>query len=344
MYFTSISKRKLFELVNLLIKKGEEKIVGVTKKGDDYIFNDLGNAAELCLDYDKPTLLPPGKKYLLPHKETLIRFQNASSKIINEEKPIILIGVHPYDLWAIKVMDAVFMSDPIDRNYSEKRKNTFIIGVDYLNPHPNSFCASMDTHEIYNGFDLLLTDIGKKYIVNVGSEKGEKFIDKYIEYLEEATAVDMLFLDDTLNKTREKYKLAMPIRRNDLPEFLEKKYDNLSWAELAKKCFSCGKCNLVCPTCVCFNIEDKSELNLKEGVRERGWHACALAEFAQVALGHNFRGKTEQRLRHRIYRKLSYIVARYGVYGCVGCGRCINSCKAEIASPVEIIKKLEGEK
>ena len=342
MYFTSINKESFLKLTNLLIKNGEEKIVGVVKKGDDYIFNDLENAIELRLDYGKPTLLPPGKKYLLPHKETLIKFKNTSSEIANEAKPTILIGVHPYDLWAIKVMDAVFMSEPIDQNYAEKRKNTLIIGVDYLNPHPNSFCASMDTHEICNGFDLLLTDIGKKYIVTIGSEKGEKFIDKYIEYTEEATAIDMLFLDNTTSETKKKYELAMPFGKNDLPKFLEDKYDSPLWTELAKKCFSCGKCNLVCPTCVCFNIEDKAELNLQEGIREREWHACALTEFAQVALGHNFRGKTEQRLRHRIYRKLSYIVTRYGIYGCIGCGRCINSCKADIASPVEIIKKLKN--
>ncbi|OWK27410.1 MAG: hypothetical protein US76_04235 [Parcubacteria group bacterium GW2011_GWA2_38_13b] len=343
MRFVSVNKEKFFELVNLLIKQKKERIVGVVKKDDDYIFNDLENAVELCLDYGKPTLLPPGKKYLLPRKETLLKFQNASSEIVNEAKPITLIGVHPYDLWAIKVMNAVFLSEPIDRNYAEKRKNMFIIGVDYLNPHPNSFCASIGTYEIHDGFDLLLTDIGKKYIITIDSEKGEKFIDKYIEFTKEATAIDLLFLDNAVNKAKEKYKLAMPLKKEELPKFLEDKYDNPLWTELAKKCFSCGKCNLVCPTCVCFNIEDKAELNLQEGVREREWHGCALKEFAEVAMGHNFRGKIEQRLRHRIYRKLSYTVSRYGIYGCVGCGRCINSCKAGIASPVEIIKKLNKE-
>lgn len=344
MRFISIQKENWQKLINTLIKENNQEVIGVTRKNNNYVFENLNDANELCLDYDKPTLLPPGKKYLLPHKETLIKFRNASSEIVNEEKSIILIGIHPYDLWAIKVMDAVFMSEPIDRNYAKKRKNTFIIGVNYLNPHSNSFCASMNTDEINDGFDLLLTDMDKKYIVTVGSENGEKFIDKYIKYTEEATTVDQLLLNNSLSKVKGKYKLAMPIKKNDLPKFLEKEYNNPFWMEIAKKCFSCGKCNLVCPTCVCFNIEDKSELNLKEGVRERGWHACALTEFAQVALGHNFREKTEQRLRHRIYRKLSYIVTSYGINGCVGCGRCINSCKAEIASPVEIIKKLKGEK
>ena len=169
------------------------------------------------------------------------------------------------------------------------------------------------------------------------------FFHLILEFTKEATAIDLLFLDNAVNKAKEKYKLAMPLKKEELPKFLEDKYDNPLWTELAKKCFSCGKCNLVCPTCVCFNIEDKAELNLQEGVREREWHGCALKEFAEVAMGHNFRGKIEQRLRHRIYRKLSYTVSRYGIYGCVGCGRCINSCKAGIASPVEIIKKLNKE-
>ena len=195
----------------------------------------MENANNLYLAYDKPTLLPPGKKYLLPHKETLLKFQNASSEIINEAKPTMLIGVHPYDLWAIKVMDAVFMSEPVDQNYAEKRKNTFIIGVDYLNPHPNSFCASMDTDEINNGFDLLLTDIGKKYIVTVESEKGEKFIDEYIEYIEETTAIDQIFLDNAMSKAKENTNSRCPLKK--FCRIFLKKYDNPLWAELAKNVF-----------------------------------------------------------------------------------------------------------
>ena len=79
MRFASINKEKLFELINFLIKEKRGRIIGVVKKNDDYVFEELENANNLYLAYDIPTLLPPGKKYLLPHKETLL-------KIIEESK------------------------------------------------------------------------------------------------------------------------------------------------------------------------------------------------------------------------------------------------------------------
>ena len=76
-------------------------------------------------------------------------------------------------------------------------------------------------------------------------------------------------------------------------------------------------------------------LDLKGGVRVRQWDGCMLTDFAKVAGGENFRHGKAARFRHRIFRKGKYVLERYGMVGCVGCGRCISACLPEIASPVE---------
>ena len=52
------------------------------------------------------------------------------------------------------------------------------------------------------------------------------------------------------------------------------------WEELGQKCFSCGSYTMVCPTCVCFHVRDKIQLDLKEGERYRSWDSCMFDGFS----------------------------------------------------------------
>ena len=129
---------------------------------------------------------------------------------------------------------------------------------------------------------------------------------------------------------------ALPIY---LPEILDESYDSLIWDALSRNCFSCGTCNLVCPTCYCFDVREVVEMNLLEGRRERRWDGCMLQNFAEVAGGENFREHKADRLRHRIFRKGKYMREMFGKSGCVGCGRCDRHCTAGI-SIQQICKQL----
>ena len=111
------------------------------------------------------------------------------------------------------------------------------------------------------------------------------------------------------------------------------------WEKQSEKCYSCGTCNLVCPTCYCFDVLDEMGLSLTEGDRVREWDGCMLEEFAEVAGDENFREDRSQRLRHRMYRKYSYLFTRYDVPFCCGCGRCARQCLVDI-DPVGVINEL----
>lgn len=76
------------------------------------------------------------------------------------------------------------------------------------------------------------------------------------------------------------------------------------------------------------------------GRRERVWDACTSPQFAVVAGGHNFRATTRDRVRHRMYHKLNGFLANHDRMLCVGCGRCVRACKANI-NPIRVLEFFE---
>lgn len=322
-----------------------EKIVyGVKKKQSRFIFDRLTDDDGLRLDHDI-TLLPPNR-FLFPPRESLMKFTLSPQVQVSESittEPFILLGIHPYDLHAIKLMDAVFTGgEMVDVNYKARRNNMTLIGIDCLYPWPYSFASSMGTAFPPPIFDLWLTDLGDKYFLESGSEKGMGMIAKYIR-VKKATGSDVALREELRQDSLDRYRLILDIDPTKIPEVLEKGADSPMWEELGKKCFSCGTCTMVCPTCVCFDIRDRMELNGKEGERYRQWDSCMFNAFAEVAGGENFRPSGTDRLRHRLYRKGRYMIERWGESGCVGCGRCVQGCLVDIASPVDAYNRLAKE-
>jgi len=328
-----VTRESLKSMVESLAK--EMEVVGVKSRHGKYVYDRIASFDELCLDYDV-TVIPP-TKYLLPAKEILLKFKVGDESRVEpviEDLPRTIIGVHPYDIKAIELLDEAFMTTNADPNYIARRQNTIIIGVDCLNPSPKSFAPSMGTHQAETGFDLLLTDIGADYMVTVGSEKGADLLAKYAQ-VREPTGDEIAKQKAARDKALTKYKLSLDVPRERLPKLLEESYDDPYWESRSETCLSCGSCVMVCPTCFCFDVKDEVALNLKEGERFRQWDGCVLIDFAKVATGENFRHDKASRLRHRIFRKGKYIPEKYGKVGCVGCGRCATACLADIASPLE---------
>ncbi|MHB1682217.1 MAG: 4Fe-4S dicluster domain-containing protein [Bacilli bacterium] len=323
--------------VNGLIVR--QRVVGVQAKEERFVFGPLAKAEDLRLDYDV-TLLPP-KKYFLPQREDLIEFTTQgeyASRI--EDEPFILFGVHPYDVVAISQLDVIFSAGHYDVHYMTRRRNATIVACDVQTASAHVFASAMNTATVQDEFDLLLTKIGDDYLADARTEKGEALLADVLGG-SEPTEADFAKREQVWRTNRESLnRHELKCRPEDLPTLLENSYDDPIWEERAKLCFSCGSCNLVCPTCYCFDVRDELNWDMQTGVRTRSCDACLLNEFAAVAGGHNFREKAAERYRHRFYRKGSYIPNKFGFVACVGCGRCISACVAGIANPVDIYNQL----
>ncbi len=337
-----ISRQDLAGFVDDLIKtKSAGDVIGIKAQGNKFNFGPLKSATELRLDYDI-SLLPP-KKYFFPQQETVLKYEvEPAFKVepVVEERMLCIIGVHPFDIRALQLFDAVYGGNNPDPNYFLKRNNATIIGVDCLNPIPKSFAASMGTNTVEEGFDLMLTDLGGDWFVTVGSNRGDSMMKKYGKG-REATNVDLEKRNKVRRDAAKKYKTSLKMKPDEIPALLDANWGSPVFKERSATCFSCGSCVMVCPTCVCFDVQDDPALNLKGGERYRRWDACMLPGFAAVASGENFREHKEQRFRHRMYRKGKYLLERYKYLGCVGCGRCGTSCLADIALPADTYNLLK---
>ncbi|MCX6002839.1 MAG: 4Fe-4S dicluster domain-containing protein [Chloroflexi bacterium] len=334
-----INKRSFRNLIEALIKNIE--VVGVKAKDGKYVYDRIASFDELCLDYDV-TVIPP-TKYLFPPIETILQFKTGNAvkaEPVLNNTPRAIIGVHPYDIRAIELLDEVFIATNPDPNYIARRQSSLIIGVDCLHPSPKSFAPCIGTNVAEKGFDFLLTDIGDSYMVTIGSQKGADLLAKYAQ-VSDPTSDDIVRQKVVRDEALTKCHLKLNCPKERIPKLLEDSYDDAYWEKRASTCLSCGSCVMVCPTCFCFDVQDDVSLNLKDGERTRLWDGCMLVDFAKVAAGENFRHDKTSRFRHRIYRKGKYVLERYGKMGCVGCGRCVTACLAEIASPIEVFNAID---
>ncbi|MFA7160801.1 MAG: 4Fe-4S dicluster domain-containing protein [Kiritimatiellia bacterium] len=323
---------------------GGHKVIGVRAQGDKFKFGELESPADLRLDYDV-TVLPP-KYFLQPPCEQLLEFSGPADfkSLAGTGGAFILLGVHPYDMAAISQMDKVFSSGNYDVHYMARRQKALIIGCDVARASPNVFAACMNTAVWTRGYDILLTHLDGKYLAEAFTARGASLLEA-APGIKKATPAELEAREKIREKNRKnlrRHKLRMT--PDYLPELLEKSYDHPVWEEQSKKCFSCGSCNLVCPTCYCFDVRDELRWDLRGGTRSRVWDGCMLREFAMVAGGHNFRKKLAERFRHRYYRKGKYVPGKIGEIACIGCGRCIGACVAKIANPVYVYNRLLEDK
>lgn len=315
-------------------------VYGVVAKDGQFAWDRVHDHRELVLDYN--TTITSPKKYFLPPTETLLKFKlaaNPEPKAVNESAEAVLFGMHACDIYATKLLDVAFEDTNRDANYIEKRKKGIVIGVS-CQPDPDCFCDKMGVDEavfdqkaIKNKtavFDLFIFNLIHKYIVIIGTAKGEEILKKNAKF-SDATAADMDQMKVIEKKRTESFSGRLKLDHKQLPKLLAKTYKSPVWNENADKCFACGTCNLVCPTCYCFDIQEEVHLNLKEGARSRTWDSCMLPMFAEVAGGENFREHVSERLRHRLYRKGMYIQEKFDMSGCTGCGRCYRNCTADIS-------------
>jgi NAD(P)H-flavin reductase/NAD-dependent dihydropyrimidine dehydrogenase PreA subunit len=340
-----ISKEDFQNFVNSMIEDDAWNVIGVKARGSKFAFMPLASANELRLDYDV-TLLPP-KKYFFPQRETLFKYNLAegfSAENPEETKPMVIIGVHPYDIVALLHMDEIFRETKSDPYYFKKRESSVIIGVNIQKMSKWNFSSYMGCAVIDYGYDIMLTDLGNRYAINVGSSKGEELLNKYAKGVTSALARDIQIAGqkkrELMNSTQQNFEFPPEM----IPELLKNSYDKSDfWESHSEKCLACGSCVLVCPTCYCFDVKDNPDLSLSGGERIRTWDGCLLEDFAKIASGENFRATRPSRYRHRYFKKGKYLFDRFGFVSCVGCGRCSSNCLPDIANPVNLFNDMYQE-
>ncbi|MBU1699865.1 MAG: 4Fe-4S dicluster domain-containing protein [Candidatus Eisenbacteria bacterium] len=310
--------------------QAQRPVYAPRRKGQSsYVFAPVDDPNDVVLDY--PRTLHSVKKYFLPPREELLNFNlkaNSYGQPEIETANAIMLGVHSYDMHAVLRLDYNLAKGNKERNYFARRQGTLFIGVSF-SPDKFHFSGSLGISPYdTTGFDLFLYKVDKGFALEIITAMGEKLLSGF----------DLPALGVPLPPHGE-FQQHIYVPQSKLSEVFDHSQENAVWEEEAARCVSCGTCNMVCPTCYCFDVEDEVDVRVVEGTRNRRWDACMLRDFTEVAGGEVFRHKSAARQRHRVYRKFKYISDHTGEPWCVGCGRCTAYCTANI-SIVSIVNRL----
>ncbi len=256
-----INKEDLLPFVSSAMK--EYKVLGPVANDTAFKFDPLTDASQLRLDYHT-TIIPP-RKALLPTQETLFTFRNDMPSVVPvfDMQWRVLFGVHTCDLHAMCMLDAVFAKGNPDAHYMKRRATTTIVSIECLDScDENSFCKSMNTLSASSGFDLHLIDLGDIYSVDVGTTAGEILLTNHAKS-HNASRQEIALLDKTMSSKWARFPSRLHIEGKDLPALMGISYRSPVWDEVGSRCFGCGSCNIVCPTCYCFDVKDSISLDGK---------------------------------------------------------------------------------
>ncbi len=277
-------------------------------------FDRLAEGQEPALECESVDY--PVKKIFFPASETLLEFNGKKTSAKSGSEKILVFGLSAEDACALKILDDAFSKPLEDTTYILRRRNSVVVAID-RKAGPNSFSEELDL-DVGEGCDMLMRDAGREYILEAKTNNGKTLLKN--EYTSGKDA-------RTRQRKKEKKK---KIDLKKVSAFLELGPEQEIWHELAERCFACGVCAYVCPICHCFDIEDRLDLNGKTGTRSRCWDSCMLANFAAVAGDENFRGERHERIHNWYHHKFSRAINERGAPDCVGCGRCITQCPANI--------------
>jgi len=295
-------------------------VIAPVRRGGQVVFRAIARSDEVAWDAGRADF--PAKDFFLPASETIVAWQPTDDGVRAETpflgRPQVILGARPCDAHALEVMDRLFLDDPVDLYYAERRAKTTLVGLACADgPWEGCFCTTVGGGPAERRhLDVLLTPVDGGYAVDAVSDKGRALV---------ASAS----LEDLGARAPRPAPQVAPLALAP-PDAWRSHFEDPYWAEVAERCLGCRTCTYDCPVCYCFDVRDR---RLADGrvERIRCWDSCQGALCFAIAGGHNPRSTQAQRLRQRYMHKFLYYPAReQGAALCVGCGRCVVQCPVNV--------------
>lgn len=294
---------------------------------------------------DKLKTSRSAKDFFFPQTEDLVSFKKTGKKIDiidprTETEDFVIFGVRACDCRSFDILDRVFLAEPVDTYYKNRREHGTVVTLACSKPAETCFCQTFGIDPTAPAGDVSAWMTEDAVYFNANTEKGNAFVDviKALATESDDTAVEA-------QKAATKEILAkLPIQNLKTEAFgggkTEQYFKSPEWAELSEACLGCGTCTFVCPTCQCYDIRD---FDTGHGIdRFRCWDSCMYSDFTKMAHG-NPRLSQKERFRQRFMHKLVYYPENNeGIFGCVGCGRCVEKCPISM-NIVKVMRTLAKE-
>lgn len=250
--------------------------------------------------------------------------------------PFALFGVQSCDLTAISYQDKFFIDDPY---YQARRQQALLIGIDCINPCEHGFCHSVDAGPgvAADCADIILhRQSSGNWLLLVSSDKGEQALQGL--NLPTASSNELTEREHQLDHCVQQFGDSQTIAQG-IELLLSQNIEDQFWQQVGIQCLSCSGCTSLCPTCSCYGTQDLAD---DDGniVQQRFWDSCLYESFQREASQHNPSAQAGARLKRFWTHKFSpQTTAQFGRLGCVGCGRCEQTCPGVIGAH-SIMKRL----
>lgn len=321
----------------------ENAVYAPVKEGDLSNYKVWDENKEVCLT-DLNTVKSP-KDIFFPQSENLVAFKRGDKTIEvienrDPSEPTVVFGVRACDLKGFEVLDKVFLAEPVDTFYQERRNKVAIVALACGEPDETCFCTTFGIDPTNPVADATAWIVDGELYLKANNEKGENLINLAKDVLSETDDSKVKAQQENVKKILDK----LPLKDLSLDGFDEEhmmeKFESEKWKELSQGCLGCGTCTFVCPTCQCYDIRDFDTGN---GIKRfRCWDSCMYSDFTKMAHGNN-RNSQVERFRQRFMHKLVYYPANNdGMFSCVGCGRCVDKCPSSL-NIVKVIKAFSKE-
>jgi ferredoxin len=304
--------------------------------------------SEAAVRFDRLLTALPPKSLFFPQSETLCAYKREGKTIDiidthREDEPFVVMGVRACDAASLGILDRVFLSDPADSFYQNRREHGIVVSMACGEPDDTCMCGVFGINAAEPAGDIAAWLFSGTLYWKSLTEKGDALTASLTKLLEpaadDAEAIVSAYKRDITARIEQ---LPMQhLRPDGIDGTLRDVFDAPQWAELSKACLGCGSCTFVCPTCHCYDIRDYDTGH--EVRRFRCWDSCMYSDFTLMAHG-NPRTSQIERFRQRFMHKLVYFPANHdGALACVGCGRCIGKCPVSM-NIAKVIRALGGER
>ncbi|MBQ8717330.1 MAG: 4Fe-4S binding protein, partial [Clostridia bacterium] len=244
-FFAAIAaKQALYLPVDNSVGKAEYK-----KWQDGTVMSDALNTARSAKDF------------FFPQTENLMEFKMEGKKIdvidTREEcEDFVIFGVRACDAASFDILDRVYLVDPVDSYYKNRREHGTVVTLACNRPAETCFCGTFGIDAGNPLGDVTAWKVEDGYVLRANTEKGEALLSSVADLLTDTDDAAVKAEQEKLRAIMEKLPLAK-LTTDGVGEGLTKElFDRPEWAALSESCIGCGTCTFVCPTCQCYDIRD----------------------------------------------------------------------------------------
>ena len=228
----------------------EQELYVPVKTAGKVNFGPWSEDAEVDIDTLKSVKSP--KDVFFPQSENLYTCEREGRKLKVEpealkEQKFTVCGMRACDVQGVKVLDQVFLADPVDSFYAARREHGTIVALACHEPEESCFCKVFGIDCADPVADVAAWMIEGELYWKPLTEKGEALTKAVAELLNDADEAKVEEEKAAIRAIVEKLPYSNLSLEGWGQEDYMDRFNSPVWEELYKPCLACGTCTFVCP-------------------------------------------------------------------------------------------------